>query len=156
FAIFTRKRSWLVVPLLIMGLYALLSTTGTHLGLAYINYRLPLWNKIREPGRHLYVFALAFCTLAAFGFEHLMESGRFRSVRNHALLFASFLVLLLGSYWVRQRYETQISDFKLLWPFGVFLAVVCIARLLRGPNHLIQAMAAAIVIYPALQYPAPI
>jgi hypothetical protein len=156
FSLFSRRRSWVVVPLFLLGAYALLSTTGTHLGLAYINYRLPLWNKIREPGRHLYVFALAFCTLAAFGFEHLLESGRLRNARKHALVFGSFALLLLVGYWIRQRYQSQISDFTLLSSFGLFLLVVWASRFLVRFNHLAHAVAAAIVIYPALYYPAPI
>jgi len=155
FGLFDRKRNWLILPLLILGLYAVLSSTGQHLGLAYVNYRLPLWNKIREPGRHLYLFALATCTLAAFGFEHLTESGPFRSWRNHALVFSGFLILLFGSYWIRQRYETQISDFALLSSFGLFLVVLLGSRLIWRPNQLIQALLAAIVIYPSLQYPIP-
>jgi hypothetical protein len=156
FSLFSRKRSWVVVPLFLLGVYALLSLTGTHLGLAYINYRLPLWNKIREPGRHLYVFALAFCTLAAFGFEHLLQPGRLRNVRKHALVFASFSLLLLVSYWIRQRYQSQISDFTMLSSFALFVVVVCASRFLVRFNHLAHAVAAAIVIYPALYYPATI
>jgi hypothetical protein len=64
FALFRWRRNWIVIPLLTLALYALLSSTGAHLGFAYINYAIPLWNKIRENGRHLYLFALAACTLA--------------------------------------------------------------------------------------------
>ena len=115
FSLFPRNRNWAILPLFCLGLYALLSLTGSHLGLAYINYRLPLWNKIREPGRHLYVFALAACTLAAFGFEHLTTWERLRDLRKHTIVLISFFVLLLGSYWIRRSYETMISDSTLLY-----------------------------------------
>jgi hypothetical protein len=39
-----------------IGLYALLSACGTHLGFAYLNYHLPLINNSREAGRHLFFF----------------------------------------------------------------------------------------------------
>jgi hypothetical protein len=156
FGLFYRKRNWVVLPLLILGLYALLSSTGEHLGLAYVNYRLPILNKIREPGRHLYVFALASCTLAAFGFEHLTEVGRLRGLRHHAIVFAGFLVLFLSCFWVRQRYETLIGDSVLLGSFGLFLVVLCASLFVWRSNPLPQMLLAAIVIYPSLSYPIPI
>jgi hypothetical protein len=42
-----------------IGLYALLSACGTHLGFAYLNYHLPLINKSREAERHLVLFLIA-------------------------------------------------------------------------------------------------
>ena len=61
FALFKRRSDWIVVPLFLLGMYALLSSTGQHLGLVHINFWLPLWNKIREPERHRYPFYLNFC-----------------------------------------------------------------------------------------------
>jgi hypothetical protein len=43
----------LVVGFGVIGLYGLLSGFGTNLGLAYLNFHLPLVNRIREAGRHL-------------------------------------------------------------------------------------------------------
>lgn len=155
FGVFRRRQNWIVMPLLILGIYALLSSAGTHFGLAYINYRLPLLNKIREPGRHLYVFALAACTLAAFGFEHLTDSVSLSSLRSHGLALGSFLVILLSCYWIRQRYGTVISDSIVWWSFMLFLAVLCGARRMRWNRSLIQAALAAIVVFPSLYYPLP-
>ena len=157
FSFFKWKRNWIVAPLFVLALYTVLSSTGANLGFAYINYLIPLWNKIREPARHLYVFTLATCTLAAFGFEHLTDRELFRrfDLRKHALVFGVFLILLLGSYWVRQKYVTQVSDSTLLWCFGLFLGVLCVSRFVPQSHRLAQGLLAAIVLYPALSYPAP-
>ena len=159
FSIFKAKRHWIVAPLFLLALYTLLSSTGANLGLAYINYVIPLWNKIREPGRHLYVFALAACTLVAFGFEHLIEwneAPRKFARRKHALVFSAFLVLLMGSYWVRRGYETLIGDSTLLWSFLAFLVLLAGSRLVPRVNGLCNGLLAAIVIFPSLHYPVPI
>jgi hypothetical protein len=156
FSLFPRHRNWAILPLFCLGLYALLSLTGSHLGFAYINYKLPLWNKIREPGRHLYVFGLAACTLAAFGFEHLTTPERLRDLRKHALVLISLFVLLLGSYWIRRSYATLIDDSTLFWSFGLFLLVLFAGRFLPAFNGAIQLLLVGIAIYPALRYPAPI
>jgi hypothetical protein len=156
FALFRRNRNWIVVPLFILALYMLLSSTGSHLGLAYINYWIPFWNKIREPSRHLYVFGLAACTLAAFGFEQLTESERLQDLRKHALAFGSFLVLLLASYWVRQRYETLVSDSTILWSFGLFVLLLCGLRFIPTLNGVARILLLGLAFYPALRYPVPI
>jgi len=158
FGLFKSKQRWIVLPLFLLALYTVLSSTGANMGLAYINYIIPLWNKIREPARHLYIFALAACALAAFGFEHLTGGERFRrfDLRKLATVFSAFLILLLGSYWVRQKYITLISDSTLLWSLGLFLAVLCASRFVPRTNSLSKALLAAIVVYPALWYPVPI
>src|SRR6516164_5307559 len=157
FALFRWRRNWIVIPLLTLALYALLSSTGAHLGFAYINYAIPLWNKIRENGRHLYIFALAACTLAAFGFEHLTDQKEIskRDLPKHAVVFSSFLILLLACYWVRQKYSTFIPDSVLLSSLVLFLAVLFLSRLAPRSNLVARALLAAIVIYPSLRYPVP-
>src|SRR5436190_22519137 len=58
FSLFRCKQSWIVTLLFILGLYAVLSSTGSHLSFAKVNYWLPLFNKVREPRRQLYVYLL--------------------------------------------------------------------------------------------------
>ena len=157
FGLFGSRRSWIVLPMFILASYTLLSSAGTNLGFAYINYIIPLWNKIREPARHLYVFALATCTLAAFGFEHLTsrELWRKSDAVRHALLPA-FLILLLASYRVRQRYLTLVSDSALLWCLILFVGILCLFHFVPQSDRLARGVLAAIVVYPGLWYPAPI
>jgi len=56
-----------VIALLLLALFGLLSSFGTHAGMAYVNHSLPLINKIREPSRHLILFVFATSSLAAIG-----------------------------------------------------------------------------------------
>jgi hypothetical protein len=156
FGLFRRNRNWIVLPLFALALYTLLSSTGAHLGLAYINYKIPFWNKIREPSRHLFLFGLATCTLAAFGFEHLSGSERLRDLRKHALALSSFSLLLLVTYWIRHRYETLVSDSTLLWSFALFVLVLLGCRFTPAFKGALQVVLAVIAIYPAFKYPVPI
>lgn len=71
FAISGRTRNWIVIAMAALAAYALASSAGSNLGLAYINYALPLVNKIREPSRFLFLFQLAIGILAAFGIDEL-------------------------------------------------------------------------------------
>ena len=111
FALFKRRSDWIVVPLFLLGMYALLSSTGQHLGLVHINFWLPLWNKIREPERHLILFILTFATLSAFGFQFLWEwTQKFQNISMARLGVAllAFLIVLSGACLVAQQFETLI------------------------------------------------
>jgi uncharacterized membrane protein YfhO len=157
FGIFRSKQNWLVLPLFFVATYTLFSSTGTNLGFAYINYVIPLWNKIREPARHLYVFALAASTLAGFGFEYLTSPEAFRKSRltGQWLIFV-FLILLFGSWSVRKAYSTLISDSVLIWFLTLFLVILFLSRFVPKLNGYSQAILAAVVVGPMLWYPAPI
>src|SRR5262249_26768432 len=74
----------------------------------------------------------------------------------HGLVCGTFLVLLLGSFWVRRGYATIISDSILLWSFLLFLVVLCAFRFIPRPSALMRGLLGAIVIYPSVSYPAPI
>ena len=80
-----------------IGLYALLSACGTHLGFAYLNYHLPLINKNREAERHLVLFLIAVVFLAGFGLDQIgnfvAERGAGRKQRLRVWL--PVLVMLL-------------------------------------------------------------
>lgn len=70
-ALSVRSRSWIAIAMAAIALYALASSTGSNLGLAYVNYIIPLVNKIREPSRFLFLFQLAIGILAALGIDEL-------------------------------------------------------------------------------------
>ena len=59
----------LAVAFGIIGLYGLLSGFGTNLGLAYLNFHLPLINRIREAGRHLVLFVIGVSFLSGLGYS---------------------------------------------------------------------------------------
>ncbi len=70
-AVITRARSWIAIAMAALAVYALASSTGSNLGLAYVNYYLPLVNKIREPSRFLLLFHVAIGILAALGIDEV-------------------------------------------------------------------------------------
>lgn len=72
-AIFMNWRSWIVLAMGFVAVYALASAAGGNLGLAYVNYMLPLVNKIREPSRFLFLFQLAISVLCAFGIDEIRK-----------------------------------------------------------------------------------
>ena len=73
FAFISRERSWIALAMAAIALYALVSSAGSNLGLAYLNYVLPLVNKIREPSRFLFLFQFAIGVLAALGIDELRK-----------------------------------------------------------------------------------
>lgn len=81
-----------------IGLYALLSSCGTNLGFAYLNYHLPLINQIREAGRHLVLFLIVIVFLAGVGFDQvgklLAEGGADQKHRLRARLSIFVAVLV--------------------------------------------------------------
>lgn len=73
FALSSRSRSWMTIAMAAITIYALASSAGSNLGLAYVNYVLPLVNKIREPSRFLCLFQLGVGILAALGIDELRK-----------------------------------------------------------------------------------
>jgi hypothetical protein len=100
-ALVSRSRSWLLIALAFIGGYSVVSSTGSNLGLLYINYHLPLLNKIREPSRFLFLFQFAVSTLAALGIDELRESvSRVNAKSNRkrqlvALLMSAVLAVFI-------------------------------------------------------------
>jgi hypothetical protein len=69
-------RSWITRALLFIAIYAIVSSTGSNLGLAHLNYLIPVLNKIREPSRFLVLFQFAIAGLAALGIDGLRRTVR--------------------------------------------------------------------------------
>lgn len=63
----------LAVAFGVICLYGLLSGFGTNLGLAYVNFHLPLINTIREAGRHLVLFVIGASFLSGLGYSVLAQ-----------------------------------------------------------------------------------
>jgi hypothetical protein len=159
-AIFKARSNWIIAPLFFISLYALLSSAGSHLGLAYINYRLPLINKVREPARHLFLFVLGFSVLAAFGFSYLTDTlgRRYRELLSpkHLMLLLLFLCLLLLSWNASLPYVGSVSKWRLLALYGLSCALLFTIPLLKGRavvSKVASLLAASLIIYANLQYP---
>jgi len=114
---------WLVVTLGAIGLYGLLSAFGAHYGLAYLNFHLPMINKIREAGRHLSLFLIATVLLTGIGVDQLgrLVRGIIQNRRNwlpdaivpSLLIIGFFLAVIL-----------QIVGWKHPYPYQYFVLVL--------------------------------
>ncbi|MBV8809364.1 MAG: hypothetical protein JO033_11885, partial [Acidobacteriaceae bacterium] len=157
-SIFRVRGNWILYPLWFIAIYALASATGAHLGLAFINYHLPLLNEIREPGRHLFLFIFAASALAAFGFAYLSELAaeglKAVSTRKHLVVAIVFLVMLTASLLVDLRYLGHVTRLFLLAIFALSVIVIVLAFLVRSWHRSALLVAiAALVVSGSLQYP---
>jgi hypothetical protein len=67
---FTR---FLLLTFGLIALYFLMSGFGTHFGLAYVHFHIPLLNRIREAGRYLAVFTVLTALLAGIGLQVIID-----------------------------------------------------------------------------------
>lgn len=158
FSVFKARNNWVVVPLLLLALYALLSATGEHLGFAQLNYRLPFINKIREPPRHLFLFVFSASVLAAFGFSHLAErlGTGYKQVLDwrHLSAAAVFVALLFIAFRPGSAYIGVISKPRLLAACGVTVGLLLLLRFVGvWGKKVVGALVALSVVYSILQYP---
>ena len=158
FAVFRPKTNFIVFPILLLALYGLFSSTGSHLGLAELNYQLPLINRMREPGRHLIFFVFGVSTLAAFGFAYLIEvfKSDYRSILNfrHLPVLVIFLGLLIAVFSTKLPFMGLISRDSLLAVLGLTIGLLLMLRWVGGwKRNVIALLAALLVIYASLQYP---
>jgi hypothetical protein len=65
--------SFLILAFGLMAFYFLIAGFGTHFGLAYVHFHIPLLNLIREATRHLVIFTTFAALLAALGLQSLMD-----------------------------------------------------------------------------------
>ena len=113
-AVATRYRSWIVVALAFIALYSIISSAGSNLGLAYLNYIIPAVNKIREPSRFLILFQLAISILAALGIDELCkkvfrEDAHINSRRQFIALWITFIIAIFILIVLRDRIVSNIS-----------------------------------------------
>ena len=79
------------------AVYFWLSSTGSHLGLSFINYQIPLLNAIRQPSRNLFIVSFAVAYLAAVGFD-VMKSNLIRSEKNNNPAFTAAIASIFAFY----------------------------------------------------------
>ena len=158
FASFRARSHWIVPPFMLVTLYALLSSTGSHLGLSLINYCLPLLNKFREPDRHLFVFVFGISVLAALGFGYLVEvlSSSYRKLLDlkHLAVVVTTFGLLIFSVRSGLPYIGLASKTAFLLGSGFALLPLVLLPFIKGRGH--QAVAAVVVfliIFAGFLYP---
>jgi len=106
-------QSWITRALLVVAVYAIVSSTGSHLGLAQLNYHVPLLNKIREPSRFLVLFQFAIAAPAAKGIDELrrrMQSdAAVNPTRERAQLIALWATAATGLLLLGLRPEGVVA-----------------------------------------------
>jgi hypothetical protein len=158
FAIFKTRSNWIVASFFFIALYGLLSSTGSYLGMASVNYYLPLINRIREPPRHLFLFTFAVSILAAYGFTYLTEAlnrgyGELLNWRSLALLTA-FAVLLALTLKANLAYTGAIPKTLSIMVFAAVVFLLLLQPLLPGVAKKVGGvLAVLLVVYGNQQYP---
>lgn len=115
-AVVSRPRSWHVLPLAFIAVYSLISSMGANLGLAYLNYAIPLLNKIREPSRFLVIFQFAVGVLAAFGVDELRKTvsrtdGGANSKRQLIALSTTVVLAAIALLIMQGQIVSNVSPF---------------------------------------------
>lgn len=136
-AVVSRPRSWLVGALLFVAIYALISSTGSNLGLAHFNYVVPILNKIREPSRFLVLFQMAMTVLAAIGIDEIRnelscsEPGHRRLATKLYTLAAIALIAVLVAW----RLGDHVASATPSWIPLATLVVLALATLLMARSR---------------------
>jgi hypothetical protein len=140
----------------VISLYGLLSGFGTNLGLAYINFRLPFIDKIREAGRHLVLFVIGVSFLSGLGYSLLTRSFQryTQNHRVHLLIFPTILVLIFAGVILWELLQPGHGNLpRWFWIMGlapILFAVGYVCRLSRYNN---LVLAAAIISMAAMVVP---
>lgn len=92
----TLKHRWIYGVLSVLAFYFLISAYGKALGLTYINFYIPLINKIREPARHLIIYTVGFSLFAAVGYDVISRYLDHTSNKRKSILIScAFLICCL-------------------------------------------------------------
>jgi hypothetical protein len=156
---FTRLNSFLRMLAVAFGvicLYGLLSGFGTNLGLAYVNFHVPLINRIREAGRHLVLFVIGAAFLSGLGYSLVAQNfERYKqSHQIHLLILPASLLLIFAVVVSWELYQHGYNWLpSRFWIVGLVPIVFGIGRVFRltGYNHILPAAAlvsAAAIIIP--------
>ncbi len=116
----------LVLAFGIVSLYGLLSSFGTNLGFAYVNFHLPLINRIREAGRHLILFVIGVSFLSGLGYSLLARNfQRYKQTHQVGPLILPAILLLIFSGIILW----ELCQYGYRWWPARFL-IVCLAPIL--------------------------
>jgi hypothetical protein len=152
-AVVSRPRSWLVAALTFIAVYSLISSTGSNLGLAYLNYIIPMLNKIREPSRFLVLFQFAVGVLAALGIDELRKTvshtdDRANAKRQLVALSVTTVVAVIALLVARTRIVSNVPPFVsvAILVALIFMTWIATRSNLRGCNTMIAAVWASAVL----------
>ena len=139
-----------------MALYFLLAGFGTHFGLAYVHFHIPLLNRIREAGKYLAIFTLLTALLAGLGLQTIVDvaSGKLElrgELRRYFWITTSLGLLMFVMALTLDRHEKIMGWLVLavlplawmLWPQSRLryqlvgsglLLLACLASVLSPPG----------------------
>jgi hypothetical protein len=118
---------FLILTFGLMASYFLIAGFGTHFGLAYVHFHIPLLNLIREATRHLVIFTTFVALLAALGLQSLLDviTGKIDLTKGWQRFFrvitAFGLVLFLAALAVDHRRVISGWPVLLVLPLGLVL-----------------------------------
>jgi Bacterial membrane protein YfhO len=146
---FSRLDSFLRMLAVVFGvicLYGLLSGFGTNLGFAYLNFHLPLINRIREAGRHLVLFVIGLSFLSGLGYSLFGQSfKRYKQGHNGrlpilpAILLIAFAGIILWELF-HYDYRQLPARFLIVGLAPILFALGHVCRLPRYNNALSAAV----------------
>jgi hypothetical protein len=145
-AIRQKDRHWIVIPLALIAGYSFVSSFGSNLGLAYVNYHIPILNKIREPSYFLLPFNISIGVLAAFGVDFLLKCGM-GNVKA-TISKSSWLVWLLGLsilLSVIVYAQTHTANANIVIPLALFIFALGGYRWIKVSSSLKKASTIVIV-----------
>jgi hypothetical protein len=136
--------------------YFLLAGFGTHFGLAYLHFHIPLLNRIREAGRYLAVFTMLAAFLAGLGLQVIVDvaNGKLElkgGLRRYFWIAPGLGLLIFVVALAFDRHETIAGWLVLavlplawiLWPasshrerlvYSGLLLLACLASVLSPPE----------------------
>jgi len=146
----------LLLSFAVIGSYGLLSGLGTNLGMAYLNFHLPLINRIREAGRHLILFVIGVSFLSGLGYSLLAqrlkqyrECGNISSVIAPAMLAVAFAGIIVWELLQNAQGGSRTG----FWMLALGPIMFLIGRAWKLPGYKGVVSAAAFVSTAALVIP---
>jgi len=160
-AVVSRPRSWIVIALAFIALYSLISSTGSNLGLAYINYVIPLLNKIREPSRFLVLLQFSIGVLAAFGIDELRKTvsridGQIDTKRQLMTLVMTAVIAVVVLLSLRDRIVSSVPPFvsvAILLTLTLMTWIAARSKLRSGPTMIAAVWGGAALTLLAIEVP---
>lgn len=125
----SRPRHWVTNALIFIAIYSIVSSTGSNLGLAYVNYLVPILNKIREPSRFLVLFQFAIAALAALGLDALrqtVQQGHDNGVKRRQFI-ALWVVVSVGVVSIIAGGDHIVAAIPPWIPLVVLIALITIS-----------------------------
>ncbi len=130
------RESPVILGWLFLALWGLGSAFGSNFGFAYVNYHIPFFNLMREPGRHLLIFIVGASVLFAYGLDYIIVNrdkprSFFITKYNGIIAFLVCSIFLAGAAFFGRREDTLFIKLSLSALALLILYVAVAERKLR-------------------------